>query len=307
MTESLSECLPASITVLERGWLSSNNVLLRGVDGCTLIDSGYISQVEQTLALLEQVLGDAPLDLLLNTHLHSDHCGGNAALKRRYDCAIAIPAADAETVRDWDEARLSFRATGQLCEPFGFEHTLTPGQTLTLGDLTWQVYGAPGHDPHALMLFCAEEGVLISGDALWENGFGVIFPELEGHSGFAEQRALLEQIAELAPRWVIPGHGAPFHGVEAALTRASERLAYLSADPRRNARHALKVLVMFKLLEQRRMSLDAFHAFAAASSIVQSCLRWLAPADADPLRTALDDLARSQTLRIDLDAGVLEA
>ena len=42
------------------------------------------------------------------------------------------------------------------------------------------------------MLYCAEERVLISADALWENGFGVIFPELEGESGFAEEQAVLE-------------------------------------------------------------------------------------------------------------------
>ncbi len=44
------------------------------------------------------------------------------------------------------------------------------------------------------------------GDALWENGFGVIFPELEGESGFAEQAAVLERIAELDAHVVIPGH-----------------------------------------------------------------------------------------------------
>jgi glyoxylase-like metal-dependent hydrolase (beta-lactamase superfamily II) len=45
-----------------------------------------------------------------------------------------------------------------------------------MGDLDWQALAAPGHDPHALLLWCAEEGILISGDALWQNGFGVIFP-----------------------------------------------------------------------------------------------------------------------------------
>jgi glyoxylase-like metal-dependent hydrolase (beta-lactamase superfamily II) len=42
------------------------------------------------------------------------------------------------------------------------------------------VLAAPGHDPHMVMLFNRERGILISADALWEHGFGAIFPEIEG-------------------------------------------------------------------------------------------------------------------------------
>ena len=59
--------------------------------------------------------------------------------------------------------------------------------TARLGGFDWQVISAPGHDPHAVILFNPDTRVLISADALWERGFGVIFPELEGESGFAEQ------------------------------------------------------------------------------------------------------------------------
>jgi hypothetical protein len=40
--------LPKQIWVFERGWLSSNNVLLRGTDGAALIDSGYLAHAPQT-------------------------------------------------------------------------------------------------------------------------------------------------------------------------------------------------------------------------------------------------------------------
>jgi glyoxylase-like metal-dependent hydrolase (beta-lactamase superfamily II) len=46
-----------------------------------VVDTGYVTHAEQTLALIESVLGTRPLDRILNTHLHSDHCGGNAALQ----------------------------------------------------------------------------------------------------------------------------------------------------------------------------------------------------------------------------------
>ena len=183
--------LPSSVHVLERNWLSSNNVLLIGADDTALIDSGYVTHAPQTLALVRHLLGDRPLDRLLNTHLHSDHCGGNAALQAAYGCHTATPALEAAKVARWDEAALSFRATGQQCPRFGVDGVLAPGDSLLLGGLRWQVLAAPGHDPHALLIFCAEEGVLVSGDALWQDGFGVIFPELAGEPGFDEVGATL--------------------------------------------------------------------------------------------------------------------
>jgi glyoxylase-like metal-dependent hydrolase (beta-lactamase superfamily II) len=161
--------LPESIQVFERGWLSSNNVLLVDDTCAALVDTGYATHASQTLALLQAALGERPLDLIVNTHLHSDHCGGNALLQAAWPCRTAIPASEATAVRDWDETRLTFRGTGQTCERFTFTETLAPGAHLTLGALDWEALGAPGHDPHSLMLYCAEERVLISADALWEN------------------------------------------------------------------------------------------------------------------------------------------
>ncbi len=247
--------LPATIQVLERGWLSSNNILFVGRDTTALVDSGYVKHAAQTLALVAHGLQDRPLGRLINTHLHSDHCGGNAALQGVYGCRTTIPESEAAKVRVWDEDALSYAATGQQCPRFDFTDTMTAGDVLRLGDMDWDVLGAPGHDPHSLILYCASEKILISADALWENGFGVIFPELDGESGFAETRATLELIATLDVRLVIPGHGSPFSDVRAALDRAFSRIAYLAADPVRNAQNAVKVLLKFLLLERQTIPL----------------------------------------------------
>jgi len=292
--------LPPSIRVFERGWLSSNNILL--VDDAearaALVDTGYATEAAQTVALVQQALGARPLDLVVNTHLHSDHCGGNARLQAAWPCETLIPARGADAVRDWDEARLTFRATGQTCERFRFTGTLTPGQRVALGGFEWDVLGAPGHDPDSVMLYAAEPRLLISADALWQNGFGVIFPELEGESGFAEQEAVLESIATLDIATVIPGHGAPFTEVEAALERAFSRLAWLRADPVRNARNGLKVLIVFKLLEVRSMSFGALESMLANASVMRAAARQIAPQSAWPalLRDLTHELAKSGAL-----------
>ena len=285
--------LPPSIRVFERGWLSSNNVLLIDDACAALVDTGYASHAAQTVALVRHALGARPLDLIVNTHLHSDHCGGNAQLQARWPCRTLIPSTEADAVRDWDETRLTFRATGQSCERFAFSGTIAPGTRLTLGALDWDVLGAPGHDPHSLMLYCAEQRLLISADALWENGFGVIFPELEGESGFAEQQAVLELIGTLDVKTVIPGHGSPFSNVQAALDRALSRVAWLRADPSRNAKNALKVLIVFKLLDARTMSFETLLRMLDEASVMRAAATMLRPRSAWPtlLRELVEGLS----------------
>ena len=270
----MSRSLPPDIRVFERGWLSSNNILLLGNAnqglGATLVDSGYCTHGAQTLALVQQALTGQPLATLVNTHLHSDHCGGNAALQAAYPClATLIPPGHAEAVRRWDEATLSYTVTGQTCPRFKLDGVLKPGSEIQLGQRRWQVHAAPGHDPHSLILFEPDLRLLISADALWQDGFGVVFPEIEGVHAYSEVGATLDLIESLEPLLVIPGHGAPFTEVAPALARARSRLDYFQSDPKRHARHAAKVLLKFKLLEQQRMALLELQQWAAQTPYLQ--------------------------------------
>ena len=250
---SSAVALPAGIVVLERGWLSANNVLLKG-QRTALVDSGYATHADQTVALVDQALGGRALDALLNTHLHSDHCGGNAALQARHPgVETFIPPGQAELVRHWDPVGLSYAPTGQLCPAFRFEGVLQPGMEVLLGSDTWEVHAAPGHDPHSVVLFQPGHRLLMSADALWERGFGIVFPELDGVDAFDEVAATLDLIERLAPTTIIPGHGRVFTDVAGALAYARQRLDGFARDPRRHALHAAKVLLKFKLLELQRV------------------------------------------------------
>src|SRR5258706_2346636 len=107
--------LPESIQVIERGWLSSNNVVLHARTGAIVVDSGYGAHVPQTLALLERVLAGKKLVRLVNTHCHSDHMGGNAAIQKKYGCTTSIPEGEAPLIDDWDEQRSEERRVGKEC------------------------------------------------------------------------------------------------------------------------------------------------------------------------------------------------
>lgn len=293
-------CLPVGVTLFERGWLSSNNLLLcdpQGGGPRALIDSGYCTHAGQTQALVQQALGGAPLDLLLNTHLHSDHCGGNAALQQCHPLLhTAIPPGQAQNVRDWDADALSYAPTGQQCPRFRFDTLLQPGREIALGAGHWQVHAAPGHDPHAVLLYEPSWRLLVAGDALWQNGFGVVFPELEGDAAFAEVGASLDLIERLDPAIVVPGHGSAFDDVAPALARARRRLDGFVAAPRKHALYAAKVLLKFKLLELQRIDEAALLAWAQRTPYFQT-LHTRHFADTGPMDcwgTALvEDLLRS--------------
>jgi glyoxylase-like metal-dependent hydrolase (beta-lactamase superfamily II) len=258
-----------ALRVFERGWLSSNNVLFDERPGApaTMVDTGYAAHAEQTVSLVERALGEPPLARVVNTHLHSDHCGGNAALQRRWTVETWVPAACFEAVRAWDQQQLTFVATDQRCDRFQVDGALHAGGQLQLGAATWEVHAAPGHDPTALMFFEPTHRVLISGDALWERRLAIIFPELVGEPGFEPCLATLDTIEALDPAVVIPGHGRPFADVSAALQASRVRLEAFREDPERHRRHAVRALVMFHMLEAGRCEKQSLVEWLASTPI----------------------------------------
>ena len=249
--------LPPQMHVFVRDWLSANHVVLRSDAGCVVIDSGYDKHVPLMLALIASRMGldGRPLAKLINTHCHSDHVGGNAALRRAYGCTIAVPAGEAPLIDAWDERALLYEYADQRAERFAVDEILEPGSTHTWGDIEWRALAAPGHAMGALVFFNDEHRILISGDALWQNGYGIVMPPELDPGALPATRATLEMIATLDARCVVPGHGEPFTDVDAALERAFARTTAFEVDPMRTVRHVLKALLVFSLLDRERMPL----------------------------------------------------
>ena len=267
--------------VFERGWLSSNCIFFDDGLQSWLVDSGYSTHSPQTLDLIASRLGSRPLDFLANTHLHSDHCGGNAALQARYpDLVTIVPPGQSDLVKSWDAVGLFYTPTGQVCPQFDFDQTLRVGSSIQLGFQNWEIHSAGGHDPHAVIFFEPISRTLISADALWQSGFGVIFPELEGIEAFDDVAATLDFIERLNPRVVIPGHGTIFNYTPKILAVARDKLDGFAKDPIKLARHGAKVLLKFKLLEQQKLLFSEFSQWAANTPcLVQYQRRYFADSD----------------------------
>ena len=257
--------LPQQVHVIERGWLSANSIVCLEGESATVVDTGYVTQAAQTLQLLRATLDGRGLARIINTHSHSDHVGGNASLQRAYGCSITVPAGIAAAIERWDEDFLLLRPAAQQSERFRHDAVLQAGAEFEAGGLVWRALPAPGHDMEALVFHCESKRLLISGDALWRDGFGIQFAEIAGTApGLAATKATLEMIGRLPVDAVIPGHGAPFVDFDEAMARALRRVAAFEEEPLRMARNAMKALFIYKLLEVGAVPAEGMAAFLDA-------------------------------------------
>ena len=251
--------LPHGFYFFERGWLSSNSLLVHDDKHAAVFDTGYVTHADQLLGLLKKQLKGQALDLVVNSHLHSDHCGGNFSIQSAFPSVdIQIPTYQFEHVANWDTNSLTYKTSGQACSPFKPTKHLAHGSFIETASVYWQIHSAPGHDNDEFIFFEPDTGILISADALWENGLGVIFPEFLGGIGFDNVAVTLDLIESLKPKIVLPGHGPIFTNVSKSLASARRKLDLFASAPEVHAHYSAKVLLKFKLLEVHRISEQLF-------------------------------------------------
>ena len=297
--------LPASVRVLVRGWLNSNAVVLLQPGDNVVVDSGYCTHREQTLERLasREGLDRQPLERLVNTHCHSDHMGGNAAVAHQYGCRITIPAGEVKHVEPWTPQSVWMAEFDQRADPFHFDDTIAAGDAFEGGGFEWQAHAAPGHDMDALMFFEPENRLLVSGDALWEDGMGFVWPAGGRNPHIEAAREALATIERLAPAVVIPGHGEPFTDAAAAIARARSRLDAFERDPAKNARHVAKVMFVFALLDHQAMRVEDVPAYVERVPCYgRLSAEFLQLPPAGLARWLLEDLQRSRSIVV--EAGV---
>lgn len=297
--------LPSGLQFIERDWLSANHILGFDDDGVTLVDTGYDKHKLLTCALVAKAIGEKPLKRIINTHLHADHCGGNAAVQSRFQCSISIPKASWNAVQSWDETVLTYAGTAQKCDRFTANAVIDAGDEWQMGGLLWRAYAAPGHDPNSLIFFSPEKRLLISADALWGNGYGVLFPELDGLDSGDEQAAVLSLIESLKPALVIPGHGPLFSDVQAALGRARARLEFMQKDKRKHASNALKVLLKFLLLDQEKVEIAQLPIILKNATIMSRSSEMLGMSFTDAVTLTYKQLVKAGHLRMTADQRYL--
>lgn len=175
-----------------------------GGDTCAVADPGIWRDEEA--AELDAFLQENSLtpDAILLTHGHFDHVWGVAALVRKRGCPVYMHPADGRMAH-LGTALFPQLSLGRDVERFDFI-PLTDGRTLEAGGLSWEVIATPGHSPGSVSFYCADGGVLLSGDTLLSGSIGR--SDLEGGDYDALIHSVMDRLMGLPGEVeVIPGHG----------------------------------------------------------------------------------------------------
>ena len=98
---------------------------------------------------------------------------------------------------------------------------------------------------------------------------------------------------------MIPGHGRVFAGTEAAIARCRSRLDAFERDPAKNARHVVKVMFVFALLDRGAMRVDELPGYLeAVPCYARMAETFIGQRPRDMAEWVLGDLERAGALAV---------
>lgn len=213
--------------------------LIVGQDLALLFDTGMGFL---PIRLIVERLTDLPV-VVLNSHTHYDHVGGNSEFS-------SILAIDSDYTRanmaGFDHDRLAADlGPDAFCKgpPEGFDPAqfrtnpwkstryVADGEILDLGGRTLQVLYVPGHTPDATALLDADNGLLFTGDSYYAGAIWLFVPEtsLSDYAGSIQRLAEIERSA----KYLLGAHNAAkvSAGRLNTVKNAFERLTSGGIDP----------------------------------------------------------------------------
>jgi len=283
-------------------------LLPEAAGSATLVDCGYGDLSTRTLweRHIATTLASMPIRRIVATHYHPDHIGNASWLSARFGAPVAMTHAEYLTAHAsagqfggyTAEATISlFRSHGMSGTdlaalekrgnnyrrgvpdlPQSFDRMLD-GEIRLAGDSSWRVISGYGHSPEHASLYCAERGVLISGDMLLPRISTNVSVTAVDPDGDPLRRFLdsLSAFTDLPPETlVLPSHGLPFRGIAVRIAQLKAhheaRLAELD-DAVRKAAAPLCAADLVPLLFRRELDIQQRY-FAMGEAIAHLNFLW---------------------------------
>lgn len=188
-----------------------NVYLIDGGKELALIDTGGGAGVNAIFNnIIRLGLNPEKIKVIINTHSHFDHIGGNGKVKELTKCSIAVHEAEAKAVEQLDPA-LTFsdmaRQRGFVIEPVNVDIVLKDGDKMNVGDRELIIIHTPGHSPGSICILIESERkkVLFTGDCASAQG-RLNYMNIPGFN-LEAWKASLKKLLALNVDALMPGHG----------------------------------------------------------------------------------------------------
>lgn len=199
-----------------------SNIYLILDDAIALVDAGTgmnFGFVRRKLA--DFGLRPSDVELVINTHCHFDHAGGDRDFVEA-GCKVAIHELEAELLRRGDRKVTLAESFNERLEPIEVARELREGDCIELGELALEVLHTPGHTAGSICLHERGRGLLFSGDTVFCAGVGRV--DLPTGDATALLRSL-ERLTKLEVRRLMPGHGPVAESFADKYIKTAYRLA----------------------------------------------------------------------------------
>ena len=251
---------------IERGYLNGNHFVYKS-EAPILIDTGYISDFHETAELIRELgVNLTDVSLIINTHSHCDHIGGNKIIQEKSGCDIALHHVGKYYIDTGDSWSTWWKYYSQEADFFDCTRGLNDGETIDVGPHRFQVIYTPGHASDGIVLYNRKEKMLISSDTLWENDLAVITVRVEGSTAVFDMQQSLQKLESLDVKIVYPGHGKPFRGFKKALSKSKEKIEGYLLHREIIGDDLLKKITVYTLLMKKTMREDGFFQYLMDTS-----------------------------------------
>lgn len=190
-----------------------------------LIDAGTgmnFEKVKQNLSKFN--LKPNNIELVINTHCHYDHVGGDRDFVQAAGCGVCIHELEAGLLRKGDQIITLAAGFYEKIGPIEAVRGLREGDKIKLGELTLEALHTPGHTAGSTCLYGPKQRLLFSGDTIFSDGVGrTDLPTGDA----AALRDSIEKLLKLDVQNIYPGHGPSVEKNAHACILNASRFTYL--------------------------------------------------------------------------------
>ncbi|MDY6911332.1 MAG: MBL fold metallo-hydrolase [Chloroflexota bacterium] len=191
--------------------------LVRGNDLDVLIDSGIASGIDILENDLQTIgLQASDVDILINTHDHFDHIGGNKYFQDR-GVPIAAHRNAAVKITSGDDEVLMCRAFGHDASGYHVHLWLENINVIDAGDWFLKILHTPGHTSGCICIYEPRKRILFSGDTVFTNG---TISSIAASGSYGEYTNSLARLNTMKIQLLLPGHGDISENAEDCIGKA---------------------------------------------------------------------------------------